>query len=1342
MQKLTLTVPINVHAVFQEKDMAVVGPEMDFESLPYFDKDLKLDMNPDIPYLAESVIPRPFEDTNFLLKRGVHLNWDFPKFLKTTAFGAERSDKFPAVPTRWLISRFAENSDILDADWIVESDAILTNLKGAKIYDMAQTSLPVDIHSGKRPYTYMGRVEKLEDWKKNEQSIGENYTNWENEHQENLTAMAWGSPSFDVFYPNCQGVFGFHDPDGTEDHSYKVVGWYHNLENDYWINYLNKKKGKFGFSEIDNLTHLTEKRREKLKKELFLKAVQKDLNIEVSLSKSATVSASPDSWERMICCGASQFLNNEELDKSSSLFAMGNTPIEALSAMIVEKGDMGTPKGSERVKLEDSLSSMLMGDRLKSRKLDIGPKFREFRHSDEFIATDGGLRWVIEKINDNPNQEENTNDKNDRILPPPLPKEILPLLENLNIVQREYDRIKNELESSRFELYSDWYRYMHASYPPSGETEEYVEVSDLRAMIQNGSLKKVRGLRQLLGNKSGNYQSGLAHEVEIAKEKLQKEIDTINNDIQSKKHIYLDEFHWEIQHRPASRFWEPTPPALVIAIAKNQPKETDEQTESDTLNKPLVCQIKEFKNINFAPSSSFSADSILRKTEITWTLSDNPYATDLPIFRGEWEVEVYPVATMHSVTKSSGNYDPEFVNNNYLLGENEPDLDDNASVESPLALTPTGSLYTGSTYINQKLDDRYRSLLKTYQELQYQRIEALEKQLSKLKEEKKTAQENLSKAKAANRNQRLIDQLNKVVKRKVKALENLTNEKTRQKTQLDYAKKAMDFLNNHDLLVITLNGFNSALLQRHESIQLNPADPLGFEDYQGFAKEVAEGLRNNFKGSSPDPHAVFMPIRSGALQVIDVRLVDIFGRFTELVPQDVSTSISMYVSGHNDWVRLPPRISQAARWNFRFLNCEPNAASGQHSECLSHPDSSPIHGWIVPNLLNKTLDFFQPNGSRIGSIIKIDKDVKWESNETVEYSDYLHKIKNWIIDKNKGESFLDAFTEDIEEAMDNIHPNDREGQSAFSVLMGRPIAIVHLGVDLELKGLPEINVSWGELYNDLNRTERSTDDFEKVKFPYRIGEYRQRNDGLVGYWLLNDEKELSTAFNVNDAVSGSINTEKVQGGTTDNWLNQKNEDWKIQDSRGRTLFEYLLDEKDETIKKQDLIQPYIREGSRVWESLKEKGFIIEETPYDPIRHYAEAQKLNISPADDIQHFIALADPYGLIHLSSGIQPVKAIQLPNQFIKDALNRIEMTFLTAPILTPEDHLQISIPKEQEYTWLWRESNRWPTQADEAYAETDTPEKDIEPFRTTANFPDRVVIREGRLVLKHRPEEGESE
>ena len=538
-------------------------------------------------------------------------------------------------------------------------------------------------------------------------------------------------------------------------------------------------------------------------------------------------------------------------------------------------------------------------------------------------------------------------------------------------------------------------------------------------------------------------------------------------------------------------------------------------------------------------------------------------------------MEVYPVATMHPVTKSSGKYDAQFVEKNYLLAENEPDLSD-TPLKSQLALAKAGCIYAGASFVNQKLDDRYRSLLESYGALAEQRKNNINARLDKITSSGRQALKTSLTAKFQGDN-----------------------------PQEDLLQQAKEFLKDYDLLVVTLNGFNTALLQRHESIQLNPADPLGFSDHQAFAQEVAAALKGNLKGISPDPHISFMPIRSGALQVLNLRLVDVFGRFVEITPEKVSTAISMEVTDHQDWVRLPPRLSQPARWNFRFLNSAADQ-KGKHQDSQSHPTSSPVHGWMVPNLLDRSLDFFDPTGQQLGSIIRKDQGSAWKEVRSLVDHPILLEIKHRITHSN-GTEFLSAFLEDIEEAMDNIHPDDREGQSAFSVLMGRPMAIVQLGVDLELKGLPDINTSWQELYRDLNRKERSTDDFEQVKFPYRLGEYHQRNDGLVGYWTLNKDRQLSANFSVNDAVSGSLNTDQLKkydlktaqprndAPILSKFLTEQNNAWSVQDSTERTLFEYLLAEQDNTIKKQDLIRPYFKAGSQVWEALKAANLLTEET---------------------------------------------------------------------------------------------------------------------------------------------------
>lgn len=1340
--KATLIAPIRVYAIYHAQARAVIGPEMDFEALPYYDKQRQQDVNPDVPYLAESIASHPFEDANFILKAGVHLNWDFPQFLKRTRFRASAPTEFPAVPTRWLVSRYAPRGRKPDQQWVVESDALLLGEGGATIYDLAQTSIDVDIYSGEQPFAYVGHSDTLAAWQQRRGRLGSRFVPWKVRHGERpLTALGWGSPSFDVFYPNCRGVFGFHDPAGTPDHRYKVIGWYDDLGDDYWLSYLRMRSGDWGLADIDALAHLDADHKRTLKQERIAGMLRNDLGL--ALTSDDAASSQPltqvENWERMVCCGQAQWLDDTLVDANAARYAMGNTPTEALSALIAEQ--VGQDKlDPEREKLEDSLAAMLMGDRLKSMRLDIGPKFREFRHADEFVGSDGGVRWVIDKVDDNPTKQPSGEHREEQRPAPPLSAETFPLLNALNEAQRRYDATARELESQQFQLYTDWYRYMHAAYPPPGETEEYVEVSDLLAAIERGSLAAVKQLKLMLGEPGDEktHPTGLAADIADARTALDDALKRLNEAAKNDPRI-VERFHWEVQRRAAPRFWQPAPPALVVAMPRRgqSPQRADdsEKPPDAALQPPLGCRVFT-ETLVFTGGPAFTVDALLNAKDVTWILPETPLSTDLPILRGEWQVEVFPAATMHPVTRSSGLYDPRFVLTNYLLGENEPDLDDHPDLTSPLALTKAGSIYAGSTYVNQKLDDRYRALLQRFRELQEAR--------------RKTLQSELEKTDAPQTRQELAELM----------------------AVLENADKAERFLDDHDLLVVTLSGFNAALLQRHESIQLNPADPLGFAENRAFAQEVAESLRGGFKGVSPDPHAPFMPLRSGALRVMTLRLVDIFGRFTDLTAHDVATALPMEVPEHDDWVRLPPRLAQPARWNFRFLQA---AASDAPTESQSHRASSPVHGWVIPNLLDTNLDFFGPDGDRLGAVRTRGMQSTWDGAPLDALPLRLRQIIEWLLAADQeatlhptGERidevhFLDEFMADIEEALDNIHPDDREGQSAFSVIMGRPLAIVHLGVELELKGTPAVNNGWPALIQAVQpgqTPQPSTDGFDAVQFYYRLGEYRQRNDGLVGYWAIEQDGALSQAFCVNDSISAAIDREKVQAMQTEyagrakedagrpdrQWLDVKNEEWRLYDAQGRTLFDFLLAEEDELIKKQDIIQPYIREGSRIWDALVDRACLLEEVPFTRIHHYAEAAKLSISAADTMQQFVALLDPHGLVHLASGIQPVKAIQLPGRFTQDALGRIEMSFLTAPVLTPESELHLSLPKEQAYSWSWREANRWPT-ADapglpqvidpngRPAAETEIAEPVIKPFQTIAFFPERLVLREGQLVLKHR-------
>jgi hypothetical protein len=83
-----------------------------------------------------------------------------------------------------------------------------------------------------------------------------------------------------------------------------------------------------------------------------------------------------------------------------------------------------------------------------------------------------------------------------------------------------------------------------------------------------------------------------------------------------------------------------------------------------------------------------------------------------------------------------------------------------------------------------------------------------------------------------------------------------------------------------------------------------------------------------------------------------------------------------------------------------------------------------------------------------------------------------------------------------------------------------------------------------------------------------------------------------------------------------------------------------------------------------------------------------------APAAPPQTLSMLMDPRGVVHATCGVVPTKAIDIPPDQYLPALQAIEITFLTAPLLTDRGALQLSLPNEPGYAWSWlaREGADW--------------------------------------------------
>ena len=201
---------------------------------------------------------------------------------------------------------------------------------------------------------------------------------------------------------------------------------------------------------------------------------------------------------------------------------------------------------------------------------------------------------------------------------------------------------------------------------------------------------------------------------------------------------------------------------------------------------------------------------------------------------------------------------------------------------------------------------------------------------------------------------------------------------------------------------------------------------------------------------------------------------------------------------------------------------------------------------------------------------------------------HLRSYAAAIFQAGKGVTYIEELIKVIDKTHNFINPDNFNQNKNLALLTGRPIALVRCSLNLNLQGSPATNQSWPTFINQVNNgAPKTTNGFEQVKIPVRLGDLSQYNDGLIGYY-----KESDGVANY------------------------------------KTLYaEAAQDEK-----------------------------YISPPPADNIQLTAVDS--------DVQFFTMLVDPRAAIHATSGILPVKSIDIPTGQYASALNRMETLFLNYP------------------------------------------------------------------------------
>ena len=1261
-------IPVHLDALFLAKSEAAAEPTADFRGLPFHDKEQGRDVNSDTPWIGDSVVTPPFENSNMTLQAGVHLHWSLPDGLCRGRV-VDGEVEFPTVPNRWLVRRRVDGAK--DACWVVESDYLWPPTDQAPAVNILRRRTDTEW----MPYRFLGRKLTWEEWK--DQSLPGSL-----DYLEKLTAIGHGEPTFAAYYPNCSTVFGFHDSPGDwAAIQYDLLGWYggpaSTLPRFSW-----ERDGEDLSSFVEPV------RRWRIEADRNPGQLPLLCYARIKLKNDESASATSSEDER----------DPKPKPKPKLKVAVGNTVTEALSATLATEvaSELGDPDLAPIV--EEQLEALHVESQLASEAQDIGLRLRRYRHQKSLVPVPGSERWTVHA--DPPGISR-------------LSGDVLDALRDLNELQARHGQRLQELEHARRQLYGDWCNYMRCAYrPPDGGRAQFLDIDEVVAYIESRSLEKVERLAETVKVTGDRVESkkkaldGLLSRANVDAARQAEEAGRTRDNGTPERAT-----RFTLRSVPGARYWEPADPVVLITGGTVRLSDRHGRDGRNAADGVLRCEMRD--SAKSEPEDELR-DGDLRDKVLGWLDSqwkDNPRGTDRnavgcigfrevnvrqrpwnPLFL-DWGIDMHRAESRKPGTR--GNYDRDVITDNYRLGAQSPDLEPNILWTHDEPDRFSGRCIFGSTssvVLRERIEDvLQRRLLEGTPEASVNPdpedpgfmtkwCEGLPGDLPKTPAE-------------------LADLVKHYRSRPLriggaKPIELGQAQKSVQAgdplycTLLAYRKlfdNATDEASNENLrprafLGQALSGFNAELVQWKLGLALPIDEPIGLPPYRAFTERVAAAV-GDVTARATEPTNRFSPIRSGALKLDKLRMIDSFGRVAEIpCDQHVIVPAPYQAPGRPGVAFLPPRLAQPARVTFRWLDAHPE----EDGEMVEEAARSPTCGWLLPEKLSGRLLVFDGDGNPLGALAAdrdtgtpewvrapglpplnaADRDggriwiervgtryfksatheAKAGSKELEDLGELGASIQNPRLARvllylwaTRSTDFLERFLNTLDDAMANIDPEGATSMGSTALLVGRPVAVVGAELNLVLKDRPAVRQDWAAFVQDQYRHRRDTDGFPEVRFPLRLGQYKSRNDGVLGYWL--------------DEPSGFVD---------DTFVAQAADD----DDPSRAL---------EISTKLHGSEPERRAAIAAHQ-------LIEGRP--------DTLNVTQSVADPPLRTTVLMDPRGRAHVTTGILPVKTIDIPRPLWEPALEAIRVWFPAAPVLSRQGDRRVPTPTLVDRRWSWLE------------------------------------------------------
>jgi hypothetical protein len=346
---------------------------------------------------------------------------------------------------------------------------------------------------------------------------------------------------------------------------------------------------------------------------------------------------------------------------------------------------------------------------------------------------------------------------------------------------------------------------------------------------------------------------------------------------------------------------------------------------------------------------------------------------------------------------------------------------------------------------------------------------------------------------------------------------------------------------------------------------------------------------------------------------------------------------------------LRPRLIPPIRMLFRWLSADP---AHDAMETNASPATSPVCGWVVHNRLDESLEIFDATGVSLGSLRVEGTAVAWApplgsgqqaggkfssvtaaraaiasgtgANANGHVLDLAAALATYESDR------FNDFCEQLDAALRATAPPARQHDAAMAPLVSQPLALVRAALRLELSELPAVS--------------QSNSSFDALPDP---------EDDSKEWDVLPKWDPLSEAPGLGNDSAPTFTARYTRGFE-------------------KVTFQARLG--DASLDEDGLAWCFTPEGgSSDFNSGGGPGVQIPLT-CDP----------GTTPRDVI--VAMLIDPRASVHAATGVVPMKAIDIPPDQYRPAMQKITVSFLATPVLLPPDRVQLPLPGAAHHRWRW--------------------------------------------------------